>query len=1369
MFRIRLFGYLGFLSIVFLFITQPNPDILPQSKDKNINWPEPVFENLTIADGLPENSVHCILQDHLGYMWFGTQNGLVKYDGYSMKVYQLDRDDSLSISNRQVWVIYEDRSGTLWIGTEQGGLNRFDRAKETFTRYRLYPDNSIQENTIKIICEDNSGNLLVGNGTKINLFNPQNRCSKDIYTQDSIIARDVRALIEDRLTGEIFVATKNKLMIYDSEKRMLIEDDDIDSKLELGTINTFYQSIDGSIWIGHSMGMAKFNSLRNTIKYYQLNKSDKDSSENNTLCLTEDKNGFIWGDNGQYDDWTAKSLFCFDPQKEQFKGFDHNEKNNRNLSSYQIWSLYTDNSGVIWVGTFGGGINKWNRIKDKFQHFSYDSDGEHFNGVFTILEDKQGLIWIDTHNGFYRFDRHTKEVRKYRYDTNGKKNTTGILYMDEDGNICCKTDTKGFGKFDSENGSFHFYKNNSIKSLLFNGNCFLSESSGVLWVGTWGDGLYRFDINTKKVTQFRHDPGIPHSLTSNQIDCLYKDRRGNLWIGTNNGGLNLFDRTDNNFESFKIEDNITSTILTIYEDHKENLWVGTFQTGLYLFDRDNGKPVYNVAVKDGLTYNTIRSILEDDNGNLWISTNYGLSKFDPETRHIRNYHASDVFEENRYYRNSACKTSKGEMLFGSWEGFIMFHPDSIKDDSVPPQIVISNVSLFNRPSEKLKTDGFISEIKELNLSYDENDLRFEYVGLHFGNPSKNQYRYILEGYDNDWVDAGTQRNATYTNLDAGEYTFRVMACNADGVWNKEGASIRIIIPPPFWAKWWAYALYILVGLGLLYSIRRYELNRTQLKNKLKLDEVKLKEREQIDKMKSRFFANISHEFRTPLTLILGPIEKILSQSAEDDTQKQAGLVKRNAIRLLGLINQLLDLSKLEDGKLGLKASKANIVAFIKGISMSFESMAERKDITLKVKSEKDEIELYFDKEKMTKIITNLLSNAFKFTPEDGQIIVSVNEAGNDSMTVKVRDTGMGISEKELPKLFDRFYQVDSSQTREHEGTGIGLALTKELVELHSGTISVESKLGGWTEFTVTLPLGRKHFKDEEIVKEEKTTDEIILNVVEDLNDFDKIDASLRTFQNKSENNNDKNIILIVEDNRDVREFIIDSLGNEFQVEEASNGEMGVGKAQQIIPDLIISDIMMPKMDGNELTRRIKNDERTSHIPVILLTAKSEQESRLEGLETGADDYLTKPFDTKELQIRIKNLIDIRRRLQEKIKSGSILQRKSEKKLSTLDENFLLKVLKTAEEHLSEEEFSIEEFGKEAGMSRTNFHRKLKALTGKSPSLYLRSVRLAKAKEMIEDRKGNISEVAYSVGFSSPVYFSKCFKEEFGFPPSDLVH
>jgi DNA-binding response OmpR family regulator len=531
---------------------------------------------------------------------------------------------------------------------------------------------------------------------------------------------------------------------------------------------------------------------------------------------------------------------------------------------------------------------------------------------------------------------------------------------------------------------------------------------------------------------------------------------------------------------------------------------------------------------------------------------------------------------------------------------------------------------------------------------------------------------------------------------------------------------------------------------------------------------------------NRSFANISHEFRTPLTLILGPNEQILAESQNERVNKYAGNIRQNAIHLLGLINQLLELSKLEAGRLKLQASKGNIVSLIRGITSSFESIAEQRDIKLIFYTSSDRILLYFDKDKMIKIMSNLLSNAFKYTEEGGEVTVSLSETDGSSIGIKIKDTGIGISEAELPKLFDRFYQVDSSHTRKYSGTGIGLALTRELVELHHGVIKVSSKPDEGSEFTIELPLGKDHLKEDEIIGEEAYDEDTVSKKINEQKTA--IEADLFSFSDKLQmqdfpsdadlvkGDEDRMIILVVEDNADIRNFIKESLGNEFKFEEAANGEQGVRIAEKIIPDLIISDIMMPEMDGNELARRIKNEEKTSHIPIILLAARSGQESKLEGLKTGADDYLTKPFDTKELQIRVRNLINIRRKLQEKYSRTDYIpmKRSDEKKFSDLEEKFMFKVTEVIENHLSEEDFSVEQFGEELAMGRVQVYRKLKALTGLSPNKYITSKRLFVARKMIIEKKGNISEVAYSVGFGSPTYFTRCFKEEFGCLPSDLL-
>ena len=480
MFKKKSFGFLVPFCIAFFILSPLKPGIFPKSIDKTTNWPEPVFEHLTIAEGLPENSVRCILQDHLGYMWFGTQNGLVKYDGYNMKVFQPDPDDSLSISDRQIFVIYEDRSGTLWIGTEHEGLNRFNRATETFTRYRLNPDDSIGEYSIGGILEDISGNLLLGNGQKLIIFNPQDKSSEDIYTQDSIIARDVRALIEDSLTGKIFVAVKNKIMIYDPENKVLIKNNKLSETLKLGTINSLYQAIDGTIWIGHSKGIARFNSAHNTIKYYQPIQSKLYTEDNDIGKLIEDKNGFIWGCG--YQDRNNLGLVCFESETEQFKIYKFDPEDKSSLSTNIVWSICKDHSDVLWVGTGWGGLNKWDRSKNKFKRFSYDSNGERFNLVSSAIEDKQGIIWFGTDNGLYSFNRQSNEFRNYKYNAKSKDNYIGDIYLDDAGIIWFTTTTRGFGRFDREKGSFYFYSNNQNDSISFKESCFLSLDR---YVGLW--------------------------------------------------------------------------------------------------------------------------------------------------------------------------------------------------------------------------------------------------------------------------------------------------------------------------------------------------------------------------------------------------------------------------------------------------------------------------------------------------------------------------------------------------------------------------------------------------------------------------------------------------------------------------------------------------------------------------------------------------------------------------------------------------------------------------------------------------------------------------------------------------------------------
>ena len=636
---------------------------------------------------------------------------------------------------------------------------------------------------------------------------------------------------------------------------------------------------------------------------------------------------------------------------------------------------------------------------------------------------------------------------------------------------------------------------------------------------------------------------------------------------------------------------------------------------------------------------------------------------------------------------------------------------------------------------------------------------------------------MLEGYDEDWIYCLTDNYANYTSVPPGKYNFRVKGSNNDGYWNEVGASVVITILPPPWKTWWAYTLYVIIIVWILYTIFRYYLKRQKLLYKLELEHIESEKLKELDKMKSRFFANISHEFRTPLTLILGPVQKLKEKLKDKESEEDLNIMHRNARRLQNLINQLSSLSKFESGQMKLQVKERNIVSLLKGYAQSFESLAKQKEIKLVFNSSEENIPIYVDQDKLEKILFNLLSNAFKFTASGGRIQVfvtpdyppsrgEIHPQGRRGVKIKVSDTGCGIPSEKLNYIFDRFYQAGETYEKNHEGSGIGMALTKELVVLHHGSISVESEINQGTVFTIHLPVGKDHLKAEEIIKDND------LLLPESPKEVVFIDDSVEDDANINFDNalidNGKPLVLIVEDNTDLRSYIRSYLIDNYQIIEAIDGEIGLQKAVTKIPDLIISDVMMPRMDGIELCKNIKTDERTSHIPVILLTAKASMEDKLEGLQTGADDFLTKPFDPDELSVRIKNLIEQRKKLQQVFtKNLNSLVQLKDSNVTSMDKKFMKKVVAVIEKNLVDANFSTEQFSQEVAMSRMQLHRKLKALTSQSPGDFIRSIRLNRAAELLKKKTGNIAEVAYGVGFSNPSYFSECFKKQFGKLPSEF--
>ncbi len=850
---------------------------------------------------------------------------------------------------------------------------------------------SINSDFINCIIEDEDGNILVGTNEGLNFFDTRSEGFRHIYYKNSVYSNTISAMFKDRVTGNIYVGSNNKIFLFDSKKQVLSDESKINKLTTyIGSINSFLQTEDKTVWIGHSLGLSKIDLKRSTNKHYQLIPSDKHNSQNYFNQLTEDDNGLIWLISGLAEEG---SLVVFDPKIEKFKRIQNDPNNPYSIgNSNRMWSIYKDRTGIMWVGSIFFGLYKWDKNKSIFKRFAYDPDNESsgdFNSVLSIIEDSEGIIWFGTRNGLNSFDRNIGEFRNYNFDIKEEDNTIPFIYRDKSGIVWFGTNTRGLVRFDPDVNKFIFYFNDPNNPESISNNTIryiLPEAEDILWVGTRGGGFNKFNKTTGKFLRYLPEPDNPKSLSQGRVECILRDNKGTMWIGTQgDAGLNRFDEVNNTFKSFSYVGG-GPVIPAFYEDHRGNFWVGTVNHGILLFDREKETFVYNIE----LANNLVRSILEDDSGNLWIGTDYGLSKLDPKTRKVKNYSTSFNFKGNRYLTKSAFKISTGEMLFGTGDGFIMFHPDSIKDDPIPPQVVITNVSLFNRPGEELEYVGLISEMKELNLSYSENDLRFDYVGLHYADPSKNKYRYILEGYDKDWIDAGTQRNATYTNLEPGNYTFKVKAANSDGIWSSDEASVKLNISNPWWSTGWAYAFYVILFAAGLIALRRFELNRSRLKNLIRMQEFETKKQREVDEMKIRFIANLSHEFRTPLLLIKGPLEQMMNDNLGSKNLERCTTVIRNTENLQTLINQLLELSQLESSSIPVKAQKINLITLLRGLIFSFESLVKEKNIKLLMENSEEIIFAWIDREKFEKIINNLLSNAFKFTPEGGSITVSIH-------------------------------------------------------------------------------------------------------------------------------------------------------------------------------------------------------------------------------------------------------------------------------------------------------------------------------------------------------------------------------------------
>lgn len=1029
------------------------------------------------------------------------------------------------------------------------------------------------------------------------------------------------------------------------------------------------------------------------------------------------------------------------------------------ISDASIYMSYIDDANNLWVGTRRGGVNHANlNVKPfKYYHANSPKKGLNSNEIRAICKDKSGRLWVGTEEMGGTIIENTPNGMKYSY-FNDKKiidiRRTRALYCDKLGFVWIGT-KGGLDQFDPHTNAFKHYAANDKKGSLSNPIIYtiLEDSKGTLWVGTY-NGLARYD---RQNDTFIH---LPTALTGGkQIRVVFEDHLKNLWIAMEDGGLTKLTHTSNwgNKPQFKAkryvheEGNentlISNRLYSLAEDNKGYIWIAT-NLGLSRLNPKNNT-FKHFFIKDGLPDEIIMGLLFDGKESIWISHKKGLTRMNTRTLTPQNFNVNDGLQSNEFNENACFRDHTGEMFFGGQNGLNSFFPERIKIDKNKPKVVFTRLNVMNqvlqagtKVNDRVILEKSLLCTNEITLTWWDKTFSIEFAALHYANPQGNKYKYKLEGIDKEWIftDAA-MRTASYSQLPSGKYIFKVYGSNNDGVWSDKPATLHIKILPPWWLSWWAIALYLAIGATIILFVHKYIMSR-----------IELNKNEEIHQSKLNFFTGISHEFRTPLTLIIDPLEKLISEKLDATTvNKYHSLMHRNAKQLLLLINQLLDFRKLESGHLTLNREQSDIVAFVKTVAASFESRAKDRNIHFKIQSGISSLPTRFDSAKMNMVLNNLLSNAFKFTANQGEITISISVLIEEKKTllIKIQDTGMGIPEEEQEKVFDLFYQ-STHATSEQEGSGVGLALTKELVELHGGKMTLESKVGQGASFSIFLPI----LEEMEMLKNQ--FHQKIMTLPEETEVIDWTDSDT-----------DLPLLLIVDDNTDIRNYIALNFSPNYRIILAPNGLEGFQQAIETIPDLVVSDVMMPGMSGLELCQKLKSDERTSHIPVILLTARQSDESKLEGYETGADAYVTKPFNSNLLQVQIRNLLNQRQRLRELFSHGSDIEIKKIS-INITDEAFLNKVIQQIHENLEDETFTIDSLSKMLNMSRSQFYRKIKALTNQSLLDFVTTIKMNKALDYLLSGDYNISETAYKVGFSMSSNFTRTFTRHFGVSPSKYL-
>ena len=1332
--------------------------------------------NSDLNEGISQLSVMTIYQDSRGYLWFATKNGLNRFNGKEYKIYHREDGNEQSLSNNSVTSITEDQEGYLWVGTNNG-LNRIDLNTNEIKRYNL-ETNGLVANSISTVYTDRSGCLWVGTWEGLNRYNREGDHFEYIPIEDDTERAMIVTLLEDS-SGRFWIGTRNKGLLLCDHQMNLISQFTSESKnmpLNNNNITSIYEDDKKQIWVGcKNSGLNKINLRDNEVtSYTNLNSG---LSNNSVRCIIEWQGKLLIG--------TFDGIFDLDKATERIVKVAGYDDINKSLSHYSVYCFCVDRDKTLWVGTFAGGVNYLNKFTNRFVLHKPQEELNIRTGIYgAITYESPEDLWIATEGyGLLNYNKRTNESHYYLIDPSVRFafNTNiikSVFY--EDGYVWCGTTKGEIYKFNIKTKKFSLYHQYPIEYSIYS---IIRDHNGVLWVGGASTefGLTCF-VNDSLVTTFYNNVDEP--IYFSNVRCILEEEDGVFLLGSTAEGLLRFDThkkqltkysNEASVEKYRIPNNYISAIV---RTKSGEIWVSTYGGGI--FQLDESKAIQRImTVREGLLDNNICTLVESSDQRLWMSTVNGLIMFDPAKDEVRNYHRHNGIDIREFTLHSGIALPDGSLCFAGSNGFVTFHVEAMdKNNNIPP-VVLEQLSVNNHPvkvgDESAILDKVLDGMETIRLAYNENNFSITYQALNYIYATQNQYAYKLEGYDTDWNYVGERNSAFYTNLSPGKYVFHVKASNNDGVWNEEGRSLIIIVQPPLWRTWYAYLFYVIALAAIIYGILYYVNIKRNLEAGLKMKQLEKQKQEEFHQAKIRLFTNFSHELRTPLMLIITPFEELVKRvDIPAELHDKLSIIYKNAQKLLLLVNQLMDLHKNQAGSMDLKVNEGDICEYIKEIYYAFNQIALTNEVKFTLNCTPKTINGWFDKSLLEKVVFNLLSNAFKYTASGESVLMEVSEVtlkeldpkrtdglykdeNSQYVILKVKDSGKGIEEGEADKIFTPFYQIPETSGINLSGTGIGLSLVYTIVQLHRGVIYVDHTETKGACFVVILPVSRSAFSEEQIESRE-------IDKIAEITNTEDISVSLPVTENKDQ---PKYKILLVEDDKDVRDYLKKSLEAEYIVIEAADGVRAYEKVVQDFPDLVLSDIMMPKRDGLELCTMIKNDIRIGHIPVILMTARSMVVHIKEGFQAGADDYIVKPFNMDVLQTRIRSLLASREQLK-KLYGKRFSPDVMGIEVKSADERFSQKLFDVIEKNISNEKLDVELLCTEIGISRANLYRKLKSITELSPMELIRNKRLEMAAKLLKESEMNVSEIASHLGFNSHSYFSNSFKAFYGCTPTEFV-